>query len=346
MTLNKLYTSLKSKLIITISLLFLLQLLAFKLSANNPIPDSLVASIKLNIPAEKQRNAIQSMNKKQLVMLVDYLFGMEKIPLDLINEINLAVDNLKDDDNDVPSYKHSPNAAFPAADFYVSWEIDKLFPEEDLLSLNSDTSITLNLKYNGHSNYFHPFDGPVTSLFGWRETREHKGIDIDLDRGDKVSAAFDGMVRVAKMYGGFGNVVIIRHYNGLETVYAHLSKIKVQPGQLISAGDIVGLGGNTGHSRGSHLHFEVRFKGIPINPKYLISLTDQKLLCDEITLKQTKWGLAAYPKDAKVYTVEKGDTIWGIAKHFGTTSNTIKKLNDFNGDRIRLQAGQVINVSQ
>lgn len=328
----------------------LLTVLAFGFNlsalANNPISDSLVASIKLNVPAEKQRSAIQSMNKKQLVMLVDYLFQQEKIPLDLINEINLAVDNLKDDVSDVTTYKNSPSAAFPAADFYVSWEIDKLFPEEDMLNLNNDTSININLKYNGHSNYSHPFDGPITSFFGWRETREHKGIDIDLDKGDKVSAAFDGMVRVARMYGGFGNVVIIRHYNGLETVYAHLSKIKVEPGQLISAGDIIGLGGNTGHSRGSHLHFEIRFKGQPINPKYIISLSDQKLLCDEITIKQTKWGIAAYPKNAKVYTVEKGDTIWGIAKHFGTTTNSIKKLNDFSGEKIRLQAGQVINISQ
>jgi murein DD-endopeptidase MepM/ murein hydrolase activator NlpD len=319
---------------------------ASSIKASNPITDSLVASIKLNVPAEKQRTAIQSMNKKQLVMLVDYLFAQEKIPLDLINEINLAVDNLKDDESDLAPYKHSPNAAFPAADFYVSWEIDKLFPEEDMLNMQGDTSVTLNLKYNGHSNYFHPFNGPVTSGFGWRDTREHKGIDIDLDKGDKVSAAFDGMVRVARMYGGFGNVVIIRHYNGLETVYAHLSKIKVEPGQLISAGDVIGLGGNTGHSRGTHLHFEVRFKGIPLNPKFLISLTDQSLICDELTIKQTKWGLAAFPKDAKVYTVEKGDTIWGIAKHFGTTTNSIKKLNDFSGDKIRLQAGQLINVAQ
>jgi murein DD-endopeptidase MepM/ murein hydrolase activator NlpD len=306
----------------------------------DPAKDSLTSGF-VKLPVEKQRTAIQKMNKRQLITLVDYLFGMEKVPVDLLHEIDLAVANLKEDESHNASLKN--NVSFPAADFYVSWEIDKLFPEEDLLKLEGDTSITLNLMTEGQNDYHHPFNGPITSMFGWRDSREHKGIDIDLDKGDAVGAAFDGMVRVARMYGGFGNVVIIRHYNGLETVYAHLSKIKVEPGQLISAGDVIGLGGNTGHSRGSHLHFEVRFKGVPINPKYMISLCDQKLLCNQLTIKQTKWGLAAYPKDAKVYTVEKGDTFWGIAKQFGTTTSYIKKLN---ADCVRLQAGQLINVAQ
>lgn len=305
-----------------------------------PSDDTITANF-IKLPVEKQKTVIQKMNKRQLIILVDYLFSMEKVPVDLLNEIDMAVANIKEDESNSPSNKN--NVSFPAEDFYVSWEIDKLFPEEDMLNPEGDTTITLNLLANSNNGYFHPFDGPITSMFGWRDNREHKGIDIDLEKGDQVSAAFDGMVRVARMYGGFGNVVIIRHYNGLETVYAHLSKIKVQPGQLISAGDIIGLGGSTGHSTGSHLHFEVRFKGIPVNPKYLISLSDQKLLCDELTLKQTKWGLAAFPKDMKVYTVEKGDTILGIARHFGTSTSYIKKLN---GNHLKLQAGQLINVAQ
>jgi murein DD-endopeptidase MepM/ murein hydrolase activator NlpD len=302
-----------------------------------PADDDSLATKFIKLPAEEQKTAIQQMNKRQLIILVDYLFGMEKVPVELLTEIDLAVANLKEGES------ADKSAIIPADEYYVSWEIDKLFPEEDLLNLEGDTSITLNLLSKGQNDYHHPFNGPVTSMFGWRDKREHKGIDIDLEKGDGVAAAFDGMVRVARMYGGFGNVIIIRHYNGLETVYAHLSKIKVEPGQVVSAGDIIGLGGNTGHSRGSHLHFEVRFKGIPINPKYLISLTEQKLLCNELTIKQTKWGIAAYPKDAKVYTVEKGDTVWGIAKRFGTTTTRIKQLN---GNALKLQAGQPINVAQ
>jgi murein DD-endopeptidase MepM/ murein hydrolase activator NlpD len=234
--------------------------------------------------------------------------------------------------------------SIPSADHYVSWEINKLFPEKDMLKMKKDTSITLILIDNAHKYYYHPFNGPITSQFGWRDSAQHNGIDIDLNRGDKVSAAFDGMVRVARRYGSFGNVVIIRHYNGLETIYAHLSKIKVKPGQLISSGDLVGLGGSTGHSTGTHLHFEVRFKGVPINPKYFISLSEQKLMCEEFTLKKTKWGLAAFPKNTKLYIVEKGDTVFEIAKRFGTTTTSIKELNHLSGSRVRLKAGQQINV--
>ncbi len=313
------------------------------LQAGNLPGDSLVATIRLNVPAVKQRSAIQSMNKNQLILLVDYLFEQEKVPIDLINEINTAIAKLKDEKSGESVNGYS-SSSFPSADFYVSWEIDKLFPPEDMLNMQGDTSLTLALQCGEHKNYSHPFNGPITSNFGWRDNREHKGIDIDLNKGDQVSAAFDGMVRVARQYGGFGNVVIIRHYNGLETVYAHLSKIKVQPGQLISAGDVVGLGGNTGHSTGTHLHFEIRFKGVPVNPKFLISLSEQKLLCGKITIKQTRWGIAAYPKDTKFYTVEKGDTLQEIAKHFGTTTTSIKQLNHLTGKK--LTAGQSINVVQ
>lgn len=113
------------------------------------------------------------------------------------------------------------------------------------------------------------------------------------------------MVRFAKRFGGFGNVVIIRHYNGLETVYAHLWKIKVKPGDIVTAGQVIGLGGSTGHSTGRHLHFEVRFKGVPINPKYLISLQDQKLLCSELTIKKSKWGIAAFPTASNTIQLKK-----------------------------------------
>ena len=284
------------------------------------------------------------MNKTQLTLLVDYLFEMDTIPYDLVNEINAAISNLVC----IDSKKEEPItdiSSFPSADFYTGWEINNLFPEKDMLKLKGDTSVTLNLQAFGHNNYINPFNGPITSGFGWRDSVQHKGIDIDLNKGDKVVSAFDGMVRVARCYGGFGNVVIVRHYNGLETVYAHLSKLKVKPGQVISAGELIGLGGSTGHSTGSHLHFEVRFKGVPINPKYLISFADGKLLCEELVIKKTRWGLAAFPKDEKQYTIEKGDTIFEIAKRFGTTTASIKGMNGLSG-RVRLKAGQTINVAQ
>lgn len=302
-------------------------------------------TIVVNSTPTVKRSLVQSMNKEQLNNLIDFLMEMDTIPTDLAKEISIASERFKNIENGVLLPK-TLNSTFPSADIYASWEINKLFPEKDLLKFKGDTSICLVLKSDGHSNYFQPFNGPITSNFGWRDSTQHNGVDIDLNKGDKVAAAFDGMVRVAKNFGGFGNVVIIRHYNGLETVYAHLSKIKVKPGQIITAGQMIGLGGSTGHSTGSHLHFEVRFKGVPINPKYLISFSEQKLLCNELVLKKSKWGLAAYPKDQKYYVIERGDTIFEVAKHFGTTTASIKQLNGFNNSRIRLKVGQQINVNQ
>jgi murein DD-endopeptidase MepM/ murein hydrolase activator NlpD len=284
------------------------------------------------------------MSREQLNSLIDLLMEMDTIPGDLAREIEIASARFKAEDASEMESKRGPGV-IPAADLYSSWEINRLFPEKDMLKLKGDTSVTLLLRGGERGEYFHPFDGPVTSGFGWRDSTQHNGIDIDLNKGDKVAAAFDGMVRIAKREGGFGNVVIIRHYNGLETVYGHLSKLKVKPGQVVVSGQTIGLGGSTGHSTGSHLHFEVRFKGVPINPKYLISFTDEKLLCDEITIKKTKWGLAAYPEGQKCYTVEKGDTVFEIAKRYATTTASIKQMNGFSG-RIRLKPGMVINVAQ
>jgi murein DD-endopeptidase MepM/ murein hydrolase activator NlpD len=290
----------------------------------------------------KQLNAGQSLDNKHLSKLVDQLFDMETIPEGLIDEVSMAIATAKNKST-LALVKNSNS--FPAADLYTSWEINNLFPKQDMLKMKGDTSVNLLLEGEVQGDYFHPYNGTVTSEFGWRDSAQHNGIDIDLNKGDKVAAAFDGMVRVAKNCGGFGNVVIVRHYNGLETVYGHLSKIKVKPGQVILAGQVIGLGGNTGHSTGSHLHFELRFKGVPINPRYLISFSGQKLVCNEITIKKTKWGLAAYPTHIKVYQVQKGDTVFDIAKHYATTTTSIKEMNGL-PYKTRLKVGQVINVVQ
>lgn len=307
-------------------------------------PEDTVAVSKSPAP---QHSLVQNMSREQLNSLIDFLMEMDTIPTDLAKEIELAVQHFKDIDNHTYSTALTFNSTLPASDLYNSWEINNLFPEKDMLKMKGDTSVCLVLNGGERGEYFHPFNGPVTSNFGWRDSTKHNGIDIDLNKGDKVAAAFDGMVRIAKRCGGFGNVVIIRHYNGLETVYGHLSKIKVKPGQVVVAGQVVGLGGSTGHSTGTHLHFEVRFKGVPMNPKYLISFTDQKLLCNELMIKQTKWGIAAYPKDAKYYTIEKGDTIFEIAKRFATTTASIKQINGFTSPgRVRLKVGQQICITQ
>lgn len=322
-------------LILSLLLCFSFQALAITIVGG---PDDSVST------QSKSKSLIQNMNREQLSSLVDLLFEMDTIPKDLMVEVNKAIFFFNEEDKRTELIS-AISPAFPSSDLYSSWEINNLFPEKDMLKLKGDTSVTLVLNGGERGDYFHPFSGPVTSGFGWRDSTQHNGIDIDLNKGDKVAAAFDGMVRIAKRCGGFGNVVIIRHYNGLETVYGHLSKIKVKPGQVIIAGQIVGLGGSTGHSTGSHLHFEVRFKGVPINPKYLISFKEQKLLSDEITIKKTKWGIAAFPTKEKSYIVEKGDTVFELAKRYATTTASIKQINGLSG-KVRLKPGQVICIAQ
>jgi murein DD-endopeptidase MepM/ murein hydrolase activator NlpD len=121
----------------------------------------------------------------------------------------------------------------------------------------------------------------ITSKFGKRWGRNHNGVDIKAYHGDTIYSAFGGKVRVVKNDpNGYGNVIVIRHWNGLETVYGHLSKQIVKPNEIIKAGHPIGLAGNTGRSSGTHLHFETRFCGIPINPLEIFSFKDEDVVGD------------------------------------------------------------------
>jgi murein DD-endopeptidase MepM/ murein hydrolase activator NlpD len=114
----------------------------------------------------------------------------------------------------------------------------------------------------------------VTSRYGWRNGELHRGIDIDLESGDDVRSIFDGKVRYVKSHAGHGKTVVIRHRNGLESVYAHLSKQLVKENDIVRKGQVIGKGGTTGNARGSHLHFEVRYLGRTINPEYFFEFEE------------------------------------------------------------------------
>jgi len=159
-----------------------------------------------------------------------------------------------------------------------------------------------------------------------------------------VRSAFPGVVRFAGTFGGFGRLVVVRHYNGLETYYAHLHRLKVKSGDVVEAGETVGLGGSSGHSTGSHLHFEVRFKGVPIDPSHVIAFTEGELLCDTLVLKKTRWSFAAYPMGTQFHTVGKGEHLYAIAEHYGTSINALCDLNGITR-KTRLRVGQRLMVS-
>ena len=134
-----------------------------------------------------------------------------------------------------------------------------------------DDSIRIILEDNVGHCYSPPRIGRINSEFGWRRWQFHYGLDIGLNKGDTVRSAFDGVIRISKWGWGYGNVIVIRHTNGLETLYGHLSASKVVPNQFVKAGDVIGLGGSTGRSTGPHLHFEIRYLGVPINPNNFIN---------------------------------------------------------------------------
>ena len=141
--------------------------------------------------------------------------------------------------------------------------------------VNCYTDVTVPSYAKINVEGFHmPVPGKVTSNYGYRPKfrRMHRGVDMRLKTGDNVYAAFSGRVRIVNYEAnGYGNYVVIRHDNGLETVYGHLSAHKVKRGDYVNAGDVIGLGGNTGRSFGAHLHFEIRYMGVAINPADVVN---------------------------------------------------------------------------
>ena len=195
----------------------------------------------------------------------------------------------------------------------------------------------------------------ITDVFGYRPRRRraHYGLDIKVYVGDTIRAAFDGKVRIVKNQGrrGYGKYVVIRHDNGLETVYGHLSKQLVEENQLVKAGEPIGLGGNTGRSTGSHLHFETRFLGIAINPIYMFDFPKQDIVADTYTFRKAKGVKRAGSHDTQVadgtiryHKVKSGDTLSRIAKLRGVSVSTLCKLNRIK-PTTTLRIGQVLRCS-
>ena len=171
-----------------------------------------------------------------------------------------------------------------SAVFDSSWSNRRLFPYDKIRSnFNEFTILKLDTSFTGAT---YPVKNTLYSPFKSRGgTRWHNGIDIKLKTGDSVAAAFNGVVRYSGYNdGGFGNRVIIRHSNGLETYYAHLSRRTVSANDTIKSGQPIGLGGSTGRSNGPHLHFEIRLEDQPINPAVIFNTETYEPIADAITL--------------------------------------------------------------
>ena len=243
-----------------------------------------------------------------------------------------------------------------AVDFSQTWDTQRCFTSSKLSDPTKlNDTLWLNVNDEAHLKFVMPVKGIKTSPFGPRWGKNHNGVDLDLNVGDTVVSAWSGKVRYAKFNeGGFGNLVIVRHHNGLETFYAHLSKLLVQPNDEVNAGDVIGLGGNTGHSFGAHLHFEVRFFDAPINPELFVDVVKKELKVPKLFIHKVLFGLGSKPieyiqpvpkeeiakkttpikpkttvkKAAVVYhKIKSGDNLSKIASRYGTTVQNLCKLN-------------------
>ena len=258
-------------------------------------------------------------------------------------------------------------AETPAADLYEDWNNHYAHRATAL----PDT-FKINLR-----GFCMPTDNRVvTSNFGARWGRQHKGIDVKVYIGDTIRAAFSGKVRMVKYEaGGYGKYVVIRHGNGLETIYGHMSKHLVAEDEIVEAGQPIGLGGNTGRSTGSHLHFETRLCGVALNPALMFDFKNQDVVGDYYMFyrdtyqkesivanrlrgvggkgnfeldEDIEFAIAApaasYAKDVKFHKVKLGETLASIARKRGSTIDEICRLNRI-GRNIRLMPGQILKYN-
>ena len=205
--------------------------------------------------------------------------------------------------------------------FTAQWINDQIFAYRIQPDSIRDTVVMLT---SGDRIFTLPVYGKLFRGF----TYSHKGLDIKLNKGDTIRAAFDGVVRYAKYNrGGFGNLVILRHYNGLETYYGHLSKINVKVNEVVKSGDHIALGGSTGRSRGPHLHFEVRYKDIPLDPLRMVDYDNKKLISNTFPITKRVFYPNDYVANALVVKIKTGDTIGKLARKYNTSVKEICAMN-------------------
>ena len=260
----------------------------------------------------------------------------------------------------------------PAGDLYQDWShefvtYNQTLPAEHRIDLRQFNMPCDSRVVNSHYGYRRQFG------------RNHYGTDIKVYMGDTIRAAFNGKVRVVLNQGnrkGYGKYIIIRHPNGLETLYGHLSKQLVKPDQIVKAGEPIGLGGSTGFSTGPHLHFETRLLGEKIDPEklfcfeagdvrgdfyifrrngrsqlmaahdvnHLPEVSNETVSKAEESRAYQQQRIASRSSRSKVYKVRQGDTLTKIAKKHGLTVDRLCRLNHISPSKA-LRPGQILKCS-
>ena len=243
------------------------------------------------------------------------------------------------------AFVDSINSTIPDSMPFFDWITDDIHQKKFNFGNIQDTMmIVLN---DSSDHYTPPVKGRITSEFGKRRWRYHYGTDIDLNTGDEVRSAFNGRVRISTYSKTYGHVVVVRHNNGLETLYAHLSKRKVKVDSVLTSGTVVGLGGNTGRSYGSHLHFEVRYYDEALDPRDLISFEENCTHSDTLAISQCNF---VYREELKLmsaikyHRIRSGNTLGHIARKYGTSITKLCRLNGISRNKI-LRIGQRLRVN-
>ena len=228
---------------------------------------------------------------------------------------------------------------YPAEDLYPEWSNDYAHKYTNVVMPDS---LLIDL-----TGFCMPTEGTkVTDIFGYRPRRRrmHYGLDIKVERGDTIRAAFDGKVRyVSYQRRGYGYYVVIRHPNGIETLYAHLTKQLVGENDVVMAGDPIGLGGNTGRSTGTHLHVETRLLGKALNPALMFDFPNQDVTGDTYLYMKPKKKVYDPSDPDTYYKVKSGDTLGRIAARKGTTVKNLCKLNGIT-TQSTLRVGQILRL--
>src|SRR5574344_505330 len=258
------------------------------------------------------------------------------------------------------------NVTSPAAELYDSW--DDAYAHKT--AGNMPDKLTISLRH-----FCMPTNSRViTSNFGARWGRQHKGLDVKVYIGDTIRAAFNGKVRVVRYEArGSGNYIVIRHQNGLETIYGHLSKQLVSEDDVVKAGDVIGLGGNTGRSTGSHLHFETRLCGVALNPALFFDFRNQDVTGDFYTFNKDSYeeesatatrlrgkiGGGGYTRELvkgtstkssidnsepRYHKVKSGETLATIAAKRGVSIDRICELNNITKST-KVRPGQILRYT-
>ena len=287
--------------------------------------------------APKQTVYIKKMDKRVSELMADRVSIRKNMELKELATLNEEAMIVRED------------LMFPADELYGStWENQWVDPFRGTTAkVNYPDSFAIDC-----SSFVYPIGidsmARVTSKYGPRRRRMHRGIDLKVLVGDTIRAAFDGKVRIKNFERrGYGYYVVVRHPNGLETIYGHLSKILVEENQIVRAGETIGLGGNTGRSTGSHLHFETRFLGQAINPAEIIDFENGVPHQDTYVFRNLKINgrrsnIYTSSSDQMVYhRVKSGDTLGKIARMYGTSVNELCRLNGLKGTSV-LRIGQSI----